>query len=478
MKRIGLRTLKTAICVFICAMIYVILRFIDDKSKTDFHFSYVLYSPFFAGIATAYSLYPDKKRSLIQAKNRIIASLIGGLIGILLVVIYELITKSSWPHIFDASKEFYEFIIPFILVGIITIIVIHTAVLLNQKNAAFVAVLTFISITLNPNDLISSEYGEWLFGFNRILSTIIGVLVALIVNLFKIPHRIKNKDLLFCVGIEDILKSDNATMKGFMNYKLNHMSYIGANCTLFTTRTPATFMPILKDVDIKLPVICFSGAALYDPNRLEFSYKVIIDDESRIALEKCFNEVGVSPFKNYIIDNVHHIFNNNIHNLGEELYKATRKNDAYVSYDEIDSSSLGDLIYYLIIDEIASINKLKEAIENGPLNDKVVVKIYDYFDSNDDIVPELKYAKIYNKDIENLDGLKDFAKNHNFRIVGLTATPISNNLLKNSDYKVTYSSNKEALPYTDIVIETKTYDDLFKTMNKMYYSKKYYKKAE
>ena len=236
MKRIGLRTLKTAICVFICAMIYVILRFIDDKSGTDFHFSYVLYSPFFAGIATAYSLYPDKKRSLIQAKNRIIASLIGGLIGILLVVIYELITKSSWPHIFDASKEFYEFIIPFILVGIITIIVIHTAVLLNQKNAAFVAVLTFISITLNPNDLISSEYGEWLFGFNRILSTIIGVLVALIVNLFKIPHRTKNKDLLFCVGIEDILKSDNATMKGFMNYKLNHMSYIGANCTLFTTR--------------------------------------------------------------------------------------------------------------------------------------------------------------------------------------------------------------------------------------------------
>ena len=125
MKRIGLRTLKTAICVFICAMIYVILRFIDDKSKTDFHFSYVLYSPFFAGIATAYSLYPDKKRSLIQAKNRIIASLIGGLIGILLVVIYELITKSSWPHIFDASNELTKLFSTRILYCIITLVPIQ-----------------------------------------------------------------------------------------------------------------------------------------------------------------------------------------------------------------------------------------------------------------------------------------------------------------------------------------------------------------
>ncbi len=481
MTRIGLRAVKTAIAVFICALIYIILRAIDDASGVEFHFSYVMYSPFFAGIATAYSMHPDKKSSFRQAKNRIVASLIGGLIGIVLVVVYELIVgQNTWPHVFhDVSQgvSAVDFIIPYLLVGIVTVIVVHTAVVLDQKPAAFVAVLTFISVTLNPNDKISAAYGEWLFGFNRILSTIIGVLVALAVNLFHMPHKNRNKDLMFCVGLEKLLKSDNEKMKGYMNYKMNNLNYIGANVALFTTRIPSTFMPLLDDIEINQPVICFSGAAIYDPKTLEFSYKVIMDDESRNYLDNYFKEIKVSPFKNYIIDNVHHIFNDEINNMGEELYKASRKNKAYSSFDEIDCSSKGEFIYYLVIEEKTIVEKLKKEIENGPFKDKLLVQIYDYFDSNDDLVPELKYAKIYNKKIEDLEGLKEYAKEHDFRIVGLTASPLSNHLLRNSEYKVTYSTNEEAVPYSDIVIDAKkSYDDLFKTMHRMYYSKKYSRK--
>ncbi len=480
MTKIGLRAIKTAIAVFICALIYIILRAIDDAVGSDFHFSYVLYSPFFAGIGTAYSLHSDKKSSVRQAKNRIVASLIGGFIGIILVIVYELIAgKDTWPHVFHDDVTAVNFIVPYILVGILTIVVIHTAVILNQRGAAFVAVLTFISVTLNPNDKISAQYGEWLFGLNRILSTIIGVLVALGVNLFPIPHRTRNKDLLFCVGIEEILKNDSDTFKGYMNYKMNNLSYVGAHCTFFTTRIPSTFMPLLNDIDISDPVICFSGAAIYDPKSFEYLYTVKLEDDVRAELEELFKPLNVSPFKNYIIDNVHHIYNDNINNLGEELYKASRKNKAYSCFDEVDCSLMGEFIYYLLVEEKSIIEKLKQQIENGPLNEKVVVQVYDYFDTNDDLVSELKYAKIYSKKILDLEGLKEYAKEHDYRIVGLAATPLSNHLLKNSEYRVTYSANEEAASYSDIVIDSsKSYDDLFKTMHRMYYSKKYSKKAE
>ena len=478
MTRVGLRALKTAIAVFLCGLLYIILRLIDDASGVSFHFSYVMYSPFFAGIATAYSLHPDKKSSIRQANNRIVASLIGGIIGILLVVIYEAIAgHNSWPHVFNDDAKALDFVIPYTLVGIVTVLVIYLAVVLDKKPAAFVAVLTFISVTLNPNDKISDVYGEWLFGLNRILSTIIGVLIALAVNLFPMPHRTRNKDLLFCLGIEDMLRTENDKMKGYQNYKLNNLSYIGANCTFFTTRIPSTFMPILDDVEINQPVICFSGAAMYDPKTLEFSHLVTIDLESRNYLYDYFKKINVSPFKNYIIDNVHHIFNDEINNIGEELYKASRKNKAYLSFDEVDSSSKGEFIYYLLIEKKEIIEKLKIDIENSPIKDKVIVQIYDYFDSNDELVPDLKYAKIYNKKIEDLEGLKEYAKEHNFRIVGLTVSPLSNHLLKNSEYKVTYSTNVDAIPYSNIVIDaSKSYDDLFKTMHRMYYSKKFSKK--
>ena len=133
----------------------------------------------------------------------------------------------------------------------------------------------------------------------------------------------------------------------------------------------------------------------------------------------------------------------------------------------------------LLIEKKEIIEKLKIDIENSPLKDKVIVQIYDYFDSNDDLVSDLKYAKIYNKKIEDLEGLKEYAKEHNFRIVGLTVSPLSNHLLKNSEYKVTYSTNVDAIPYSNIVIDaSKSYDDLFKAMHRMYYSKKFSKKWE
>lgn len=470
-KRVGLRTIKTAISIFICLMIFMLLKTVELIPGVPADFAFKWYNPFFAGIATAYSVYPGKKKSMEQAKNRCVASLIGGIIGIILVSVYELIGgRGNWPTLAEVS--FVNFILPYTLTALVSIVVVVVGVALKQQPAVFVSILTFLSVTVNPNATISNTWGQWVFGLNRILSTVIGVLVALAVNCFRLPHRHCNKDLLFCIGIEGILEKDTDKIKGFMNYKLNNVVYLGVNCTLFTTRTPTTFMHLLEDVKINHPVICCSGAALYDTEKLTYLYKEEILAEDAAQIDEYLDSKGITPFKNYIVDDVLHIYCKKIDNIGERLYMESKKNAAYCSFDIGQIHKEQNILYYLIVERIEKVNQIVEDLTHGPLQDKILIQIYDYFDHSE-VVPELKYIKIYSKKIEELNVLKQYCRAKDLRIVGLTTSPLSNHLLKNSDIALTYYSNTTAKDYADIILNTNSYDEMFRQISKLYYSKKY-----
>ena len=503
--KVGLRTIKTAISSLICLGLYLLIRLIPtlgtisrDGITMELNgvlIANTLYNPFFAAIATAYSVAPDKKRSISQAKTRCVASLIGGFVGILLLLIVTFIARETlhlnggewtWPNLFDETNTTIDFIVPYILVAIFSIVVVRVGILVKQPNAIFVAILTFLSITVNPTTKIVRTYGEllfgtdyagtFIFGLNRILSTIIGVLIALGVNLYSIPYKNKNKNLLFCMGIEGILQNETDTIKGFMNYQLNHMAHIGANCTLFTTRTPTTFMHLLNDVEIRHPIICSSGAALYDAKKLKYLYKEEIPLEVEKKLDEYLKNMNVTPFKNYIVDDVLYIYVKNIDNTGERLYYESKKNAPYCTVSTSHEPEQ-DVLYYLLVERIDIANKIVEEITNGELKDDVIVQVYDYFD-NSIIVPELKYIKLYSKKVLELNCLKEYAKANNFNTVGLTTNKLSNHLLRNCDYSVTVRSNLCDSEAVDIVLESSSYDSIFKQMKKMYYDKKYKQESQ
>ncbi|MDE7094857.1 MAG: HAD hydrolase family protein, partial [Anaeroplasmataceae bacterium] len=306
MKKIGLRTIKTAICVFCCLLVFIILKAFEYIPGVPNNFAYSWYNPFFAGLATAYSVHSSKEASLNQAKNRCVASIIGGGIGILLITVYEL-CGGNWPNLQSVSLETFNFVIPYLLISIFTVAVVVTGVSLNQHQAVFVAILTFLSVTVNPN--INVGHWQWQFGTNRILSTIVGVLIALGVNLFRFPRRFKNKNLLFSVGIDGMLLKDSDRFRGFMQYKMNYLNRIGANVTLFTTRTPTTFMPLLEDVKITHPVICMSGAALYDAKQQHYIATEMIDVETSEEIYQVLKRNHISLFVNQIHEDVLFTYN-------------------------------------------------------------------------------------------------------------------------------------------------------------------------
>ena len=113
--KIGLRTIKTSISVLICLGIYLGLKCLELLPNAPENLAFLIYNPFFASIATAYSIYPNKKKSVEQAKNRCIASFIGGFVGIFVTVGFEIISGDKWPS--ALSSSIVELIVPYILVN-------------------------------------------------------------------------------------------------------------------------------------------------------------------------------------------------------------------------------------------------------------------------------------------------------------------------------------------------------------------------
>ena len=140
----------------------------------------------------------------------------------------------------------------------------------------------------------------------------LGVIIALGVNMFRLPRLYKNKNLLFCVGIDGMLNGDNDRFKGYINYKMNDLYSKGANLTLFTTRTPTTFMPLLDDINVNRPVICMSGAALYDPKTLKYLALEKIDKDVAVKVKKLLNEHNISPFINTVEQDLLFVHNEEI----------------------------------------------------------------------------------------------------------------------------------------------------------------------
>ena len=473
MKGIGLRMIKTAIAVFICLMIYILLKLIERLPMVNDDFAYSWYNPFFAGLATAYSLHSSKRESLAQAKNRCVASLIGGIIGILLISAYEAF-GGIWPTSNTISLDTFNFIIPYVLIGVFTILVIWVGISLNQRAAVFVSILTFLSVTVNPNPGIPNW--QWQFGLNRILSTVIGVGIALMVNLFRLPHRIKNKNLLFCMEIDGIFLKDTDEIKGYIQYKMNHFNDIGINLTLFTTRTPATFMPLIKDLQIEHPIVCLSGAALYDIKNKKYIGVKNIDQQTSDKIIELLVKHNISPFINFIDEDVLFIYNECLDNEGERVYAESKKNAPYCCFIH-GKAPKREVTHFIVIEKKESAHNIIRLLKESDIADKISILVYDVFELQQD--PELCYVKIYSSEIDCLDNLKEYANENSMKLVGLTASNHAPHLMKNSDISISLESvNDQIKELCDEVIPSSSPNDLFNRVNKIYYKNvtKYSKK--
>lgn len=484
MPKIGLRNIKTAVSVFICLSIYFLIIILAyafykawDKSVL---LATKLYTPFFACIATAYSISTDKSKSISQAKLRCLASLVGGLFGVLIIVIYTKVFGFEWPFRFISAigkptqgfttsdyttSYILSFIAPVIITALGTVFVIWLCNFIKHSNLSFVAVLTFTAV------MVSLGTDPIIYGLNRILSTIIGVLVALAVNLFHLPHY-RDNNKLFIISLDGIYVNDNNQINGFNEYKVNNLIYDKANLTYFSTRTPVSLIPMIGHASLNLPVICMSGAALYDIKKKEYLYVENIDVDLSVRLKEIFKEINVTPFVNIIEDNVLYTYNEKLNNKAEEIYANNRKNSAYGCYIKGEAPNYKDICYFMVIETKETIDKIMKLIETKGLNDKLLCLTYDCYEISDNVdTSGYSYLKIYSRRVLDMEAL-DILNQNNYYTVAAGTHRYDDILLNYCDYKLTnMTATDKVKNIANKVINNTNDEKIFKEIGNIYHTK-------
>lgn len=145
---IGMRTIKTAISVFLCIIITRLVK---------------LDNAFYAAIAAIISMESSITNSFKVGKNRMMGTIVGAVIGL----VFALIQPGSAILCF---------------LGIIVLISVCN--MLNWNKAIPIAGVVFMAVMVNLNGKNPIFYSA-----NRLIDTFIGIAVALAVNYLIFPHN-------------------------------------------------------------------------------------------------------------------------------------------------------------------------------------------------------------------------------------------------------------------------------------------------
>lgn len=148
---IGMRIVKTVLAVFVCS----ILGWLRGETA------------FFSMIAAVLCMQKSAEKTLTTSFNRVIGTAVGGAYG---VIVLFLETQFRLQRILPL---FY------LIVSLMLIPVILTATGIKKPSVAAFACVVFLSTTVYH----VGDAAPYTYALNRMLDTVIGIVVALIVNL-------------------------------------------------------------------------------------------------------------------------------------------------------------------------------------------------------------------------------------------------------------------------------------------------------
>ena len=149
--RVGGRTIKTVAAVFLC--------FLVDTARNS-------NTAFYAAIAAILCIQRTPKDSWRVALNREIATIIGGVWGMSILLIEK--------NIYSIPCE----ILRYLCLSVLLIPLINFSVLIKQEKGTFLMCVVFLCITVTHGN----DESPLAFGLNRITDTTVGIIIALILN--------------------------------------------------------------------------------------------------------------------------------------------------------------------------------------------------------------------------------------------------------------------------------------------------------
>lgn len=152
LPHIGSRNIKTALSVLICLIIWP--------------------SSLFAAIAAVICVQSTVENSLQIGINRLIGTLLGGVFALILICLID-------------SFNLHKFLPLIVAAGVSLIIYICN--LLKKPSASSISSVTLIAILITQ-----TSDSPLIYAFQRIIETIFGVLVAILINKYIHPPKEEN----------------------------------------------------------------------------------------------------------------------------------------------------------------------------------------------------------------------------------------------------------------------------------------------
>lgn len=373
---VGMRIAKSCIAVFLCYVVYLL------RGRQGI--------VFYSQIAVLWCIQPYVDTSLKKGLQRAVGTFIGAFFGLVIVLFNYYVL----PEI-TGSNQLAAELLQYVLISLMIIPIIKTTLLFHQKDASYFSCVVFLSIVVNHMDEM-----PFLFVWNRICDTMIGILIGILVNSFHLPHR-KRRDLLFVSGLDDTLLTSQEKMPSYSRIELNQMLEDGLHFTISTIRTPAALIPIMEGISLPLPVIAMDGAVLYDIREKKYLRSYVISYSKTLELTQLFRRFDIHCFANVIREDLLVTYHQELRNEAEKdiysrLYSSPYRNYLYAQLPEG-----SNCIYLMAIDQTEKIQALYQALEKDGYTEQLKILCYPSPDYSG-----YSYLKIYNKNAEKENMIK------------------------------------------------------------------------
>ena len=337
---IGARIIKSSIAVALCMTVYYLRTLLPVGNGI----------PFYSALAALWCLQPSSNTAKHNAGQRSIGTFIGALYGLVFIVLLRIIELTEPMRVY-------------LLASLMIIPVIYLTVILDKKNASFFSCVVFLSIALTH----SFDDDPYLFVFNRVLDTLLGIGIGLAVNNYQLPIK-HDSETLYVSGIDSVLIPEDHSVAAYNKVELNRMIESGVKFTLSTIRTPAEVKSLMNGVDLKYPVIVMDGAAMYDVNTREYIEAEFIQADVCEEAENIIARCGMNCFVNVMYDTTLLIFYGELKNPAEKDLYDTHKHSSYRNYvrDIFRRHDASERVLYLtVLDESIKISILEKQLKNS-----------------------------------------------------------------------------------------------------------------
>lgn len=193
MFKIGKRIIKTSLSVFLCFLVSLVRG--DGVA-------------FYSAIAAILCIQQDIEQSKSKGNARLLATLIGGIFGIAFL--------SFERYIYEIEIEPLRMLV----LSVMIIPLIMVPYKLKKPASSYITCVVFLSITVSH----VRDVSPYIFGVNRMLDTIIGVVIAIAVNSIHIPIK-KLDNTLTIINLDEIctgIKQMNTKLVIYFNHILAH----------------------------------------------------------------------------------------------------------------------------------------------------------------------------------------------------------------------------------------------------------------